>query len=94
MTNQLQYARDAGAVVFLEGGRVAARGTYAELLPCEGFANLLKEYEARARPAPPPGAARARVLRTCCWGSGRVASPTRRRARACVPGPCALWRPA
>ena len=58
VTNQLQYARDARAVVFLEAGRVAACGTYAELLPCEGFANLLKEYEARGRPASPPGPAR------------------------------------
>jgi len=58
VTNQLQYARDARAVVFLEAGRVAACGTYAELLPCKGFANLLKEYEARGRPASPPGPAR------------------------------------
>ena len=48
VTNQLQYTREATAVVYLEDGRVAASGPYDQVVLNERFADMLREYEVRA----------------------------------------------
>ena len=54
VTNQLQYTREASAVVYLEDGRVAAAGPYDQVVLNERFADMLREYEVRTwlRPCP------------------------------------------
>lgn len=58
VTNQLQYTRDATSIVYLEDGRVAARGTYDQVVANARFADLLHEYEVHE---PPPLLASNRV---------------------------------
>ena len=69
VTNQLQYTREATAIVYLEDGRVAASGTYDQVVSNERFSDMLREYEVRQRLIPafacflhsPPAAPRPRA---------------------------------
>lgn len=52
VTNQLQYTREASAVVHLEEGRVAASGPFDQVVANERFADMLREYEVGIWPVP------------------------------------------